>query len=152
MYADHGVADFITQHFTPVRVHARDHAEAFKALGRRFSAQWTPTVLIVDSDGQARHRVEGFLPKDDFLAQLELGLAHSEFARGQFAEAERHFRQVIAGHPDGDAAPEAVYWAGVSRYKATGDAAALTDTARAFSERYTTSSWAKKASVWRQAV
>jgi hypothetical protein len=42
-----------------------------------------------------------------------------------------------------------MYWAGVSRYKGNGDAAALNDTARRFTERYRDTSWAKKASVWR---
>ena len=52
------------------------------------------------------------------------------------------------GHGSTDAAPEALYWAGVARYKATGDAAALSDTAGQFRQRYQESSWAKKASVW----
>ena len=49
---------------------------------------------------------------------------------------------------DGDR-PEALYWAGVSRYKGTNDPTALKDTARAFTERYQESSWAKKSSVWK---
>lgn len=150
MYSDPAVADFITRHFVPVRAHVRDDAEMFKQLGQRFNAQWTPTVLMVDSDGNVRHRIEGFLPKADFAAQLNLGLAHAEFARGRFPEAEQRFRRVLSEQPDTDAAAEAQYWAGVSRYKATGDASALTDTARAFSDRYSDSTWAKRASVWRQ--
>ena len=47
-------------------------------------------------------------------------------------------------------APEALYWAGVSRYKATNDASALTNTAREFASRYTNTTWAKKASVWNE--
>lgn len=149
MYSDPTVADFITQYFVPVRAHVRDTAELFKQLGQRFGAQWTPTVLVVDPDGHERHRLEGFLPRGDFLSQLKLGLAHSAFARGRFAEAEPLFRDVVRQHPQTDAAPESLYWAGVSRYKATNDAAALTDTARAFGERYQDTSWAKKSSVWK---
>ena len=47
-----------------------------------------------------------------------------------------------------DAAPEALYWAGVSKYKASHDPVALKETAKAFSTRYKDSSWAKKASIW----
>lgn len=150
MYADPSVAEFVTRHFVPVRVHVKEQAESFKRLGERFNAQWTPTVLIVDPDGQERHRIEGFLPADDFVAQLTLGLGHAEFARGRFAEAGPIFQRVADEYPKTESAPEALYWAGVSRYKATNDAAALTDTARAFDRRYTDTSWAKKASVWRQ--
>lgn len=80
---------------------------------------------------------------------MSLGLAHSAFARGRFAEAEPLFREIVDKYPNSDAAPEALYWAGVSRYKGSGEAAALGDTARAFSSRYTDTSWAKKASVWK---
>lgn len=132
----------------PVRVHVKEQADAFQRLGGRYGVQWTPTILILDPSGTERHRIEGFLPAEDFLAQLALGLAHAAFARGAFDDAGRRFREVVERYPDSEAAAEALYWAGVSRYKATGDAAALADTARQFGARYTGTSWAKKASVW----
>lgn len=150
MYTDPRVAAFITEHFIPVRIHVRAQADDFKRLGARFNAQWTPAILIVDPSGEERHRVEGFLPADDFLAQLTLGLAHSAFARGEFAEAERWYREVVERYPETEAAPEALYWAGVARYKATGDPAPLAETAAQFENRYRDSSWAKKASVWKK--
>ena len=136
------------EHFEPVRVHVKDQAEAFRSLGDRYDAHWTPTTLVLDAEGEERHRIEGFLPADDFLPQLALGVAKAAFSQERFAEAEEGFQQVVARHPDTDAAAEAQYWAGVSRYKATGDAKALADTARRFREHYAGSSWAKKASVW----
>ena len=150
MYPDPRVTEFITKNFHPVRVHAVQQRDEFQRLGQRFSAQWTPTILIIDKTGVERHRIEGYLPVDEFLAQLELGLAKSAFARGKFDEAERPFREIVSRYPNSDAAPEALYWAGVSRYKATNDASALTDTAREFASRYTNTTWAKKASVWNQ--
>ena len=131
-----------------MRVHVREQAADFKRLGERYSAQWTPTILLLDLDGTERHRIEGFLPTDDFLAQLMLGLAHAAFKRQDWKDAERRFREVVDRYPQTEAAAEALYWAGVARYKASNDAAALADTAKAFSERYTDTSWAKKASVW----
>ena len=149
MYSDSRVADFVSRQFVPVRVHVKHHAEAFKQLGERFDAQWTPAVLIVDSTGTERHRIEGFLPVDDFLSQLELGVAKAAFARHDFATAERLYKEVVERYPRTDAAPEAQYWTGVSRYRATNDAGALAATAKAFGERYQDSAWAKKASVWK---
>ena len=117
------------------------------AAFERFGAQWTPTILIMDRDANERHRIEGFLPADDYLAQLRLGLAHAARARGDFDDAERRYRELSGG--EGDVAAESLYWAGVSRYKSTDDAAALGDTAQAFGTRFTDSPWAKKASVWK---
>ena len=149
MYPAAAVTRLIDERFVPVRVHVRDNKEEFQRLGQRYNAHWTPTILLLDRDGQERHRIEGFLEADDFTAQLRLGVAKAAFARGDFAEAERAFREVVDRHPQSDAAAEALYWAGVSKYKASGDASALADTARAFSERYTDSTWAKKSSIWR---
>jgi tetratricopeptide (TPR) repeat protein len=148
VYTDPAVIQFIDDHFVPVRVHVHDQADEFKRLGAKYNAQWTPTVLVIDSQGEERHRIEGFLPATAFLAQLALGLGHSAFARSDFAEAERWFREVVERYPETDAAPEALYWAGVARYKATGDAAALHETAQQFQQRYQSTSWATKASVW----
>ena len=149
MYPDPRVADLIATAFHPVRVHVREDADAWKRLGLELGVQWTPTVLILDSAGVERHRIEGFLPADDFLAQVSLGLAKAAFSRSDFADAERRYRAIVETYPKTETAAEALYWAGVSKYKATNDPTALQDTARAFGERYQESSWAKKSSVWR---
>ena len=148
MYPDPRVVDFVTHHFVPVRVHVKENAADFKRLGAQYNAQWTPTTLIIDSGGTERHRIEGFLPAEDFLSQLELGIAKAAFARKDYASAERLYRDVLERYPSTDAAPEAQYWTGVSKYRATNDAAALKATGEAFRQRYQDSTWAKKASVW----
>ena len=135
---------FIREHFIPVKVHTKENPKGFE----RFGVQWTPTVIVADADGHERYRFEGYLPADDFLAQLGLGLGKSTFAQGDFAAAERYFREVASKFPKSDTAPEALYWMGVSKYKRTNDAGALKETAQAFRSQYRDSQWAKKASVW----
>jgi TolA-binding protein len=149
VYPDPRVVRQVEDSFVPVRVHVKDNAAEFKRLGERFGAQWTPTILIVDPGGQERHRIEGFLPVEDFLPQLALGAAHAAFGRGDYKTAAARFDDVVNAYGATDAGPEAQYWAGVSRYKATNDPSALKDTARKFTERFQDTSWAKKSSVWR---
>ena len=148
MYPDGRVARFVDDHFVPARVHVREQPEDFQRLGARFNAQWTPTVLFLEPDGTERHRIEGFLPADDFVAQLTLGTGRAAFARREWEEAERLFREVVERYPATPAAPEALYWSGVARYKRTNDNAALRETARAFTTRYAETEWAKRSSVW----
>ena len=148
MYPDPRVARFISEQLEPVRVHVREQKDEYKRLSERYDAQWTPTILILDSEGEERHRVEGFLPVDDFLSQVALGLSKSAFQRKDYAEAERRYREVVDKFPSTDAAAEALYWAGVSKYKGSNDASALKATSAAFRERYQDTAWAKKASVW----
>jgi tetratricopeptide (TPR) repeat protein len=149
VYPDPRVSRFINENFVPVRVHVREQRDAYKRLGAKYGAQWTPTILVLDEVAEERHRVEGFLPADDLLSQLKLGLGHAAFANGRFDDARKWFDEVLEAHGSSDAAPEAMYWSGVSRYKATNDPAALAETARRFTERFQDSPWAKKASVWK---
>jgi hypothetical protein len=142
------VARFVTENFIPARVHVREQADDFRRFGERYAAHWTPTILELDPEGEERHRIEGFLPVSDFLGQLSIGLAKLAFQRQEWQEAERRFREVVDRYPESDAAPEALYWAGVARYKGSGDGDALAETADAFAKRYEDTSWAKKASVW----
>jgi hypothetical protein len=144
VYPDARVESYIAKNLIPVKIHVKEQPDQFE----RFGAQWTPTILILDPDRTERHRFEGFLPADDFLSQVQLGRAKAAFGRQQWDEAERRFREIVQQLPAADAAPEALYWAGVSKYKGTGDAAALAETATQFTQRYQQSTWAKKASVW----
>ena len=134
----------VTERFVPTRIHVKEQPPVFE----RFHATWTPTVLVVDPQDVERHRIEGFLPVADFLAQLRLGLAHSARGRGEWAAAERAYRALADDPAAGDLAAEATYWAGVARYKASGKAEALAQTASAVRERFPDSPWTKKASVW----
>ena len=134
----------------PARVHVRDDAANFKKYAEKYGAQWTPTILELDSEGVERHRIEGFLPVEDFLAQLMLGMGHMAFKGERWADAEKYFREVAEKLPRSDGAAEALYWSGASKYKDTHDASALSETARAFEGRYRDTPWAKKASVWKK--
>lgn len=148
MWPDQRIVRFVTDNFMPARVHVRDDSALFQKYGEKYHAQWTPTILFLDAQGAERHRIEGFLPADEFLGQLMLGRAQIAFAQQKWGEAERLFREVVEKLPDTDAAPEALYWAGATAYKGSNNAAALKRTADAFRDRYQDTSWAKKASVW----
>jgi thioredoxin-related protein len=145
VYTDPEVQQFINANFIPVRIHIKEQPQEFK----RFGAEWTPTIITRDAEsGDERHRIEGFLPKDEFLAHLDLAAGQYAFGRKQWDDAERFFTEAAEKHPSTDAAAEAVYWAGVSRYKRTNEPKALGETWNALSDKYPQSIWAKKASVW----
>lgn len=102
----------------------------------------------MDPDGVERARIEGYLPKNEFRAQLEMGLARIAFMSKQWEDAEKRYADVAAHYPETPAAPEAVYWRGVSRYQESHDAAVLASVAAELAGSYHDSVWAQKASVW----
>lgn len=128
----------------PLEAHIKEHPAYF----HRFEAVWTPTVLVLDPDGKERWRLEGYLPKEEFRAQLELGLARVAFVRKQFAEAERRYAELLERYPGSKSAPEALYWRGVSRYSATHDHSVLGELRAELEGRYPDSFWALKTAAW----
>jgi TolA-binding protein len=125
-------------------IHIKENPAGF----HRFDAVWTPTALILDEDGKERHRIEGYLPKDEFAAQLLLGLARIAFMNKRLADAESLYNQIIQGYPNSTAAPESVYWAGVAAYKKTNDHHVLGEVPKLLQQKYPNSVWAKKAIPW----
>lgn len=109
---------------------------------------WTPTALILDENGRERHRIEGYLPRDEFEAQLQLGLARVLFMQKKWKNAEQLYEQILTDYPKSTAAPEAVYWKAVSRYKGTKDHTVLGEVGKTLQQKYPDSVWAKKAIPW----
>jgi outer membrane protein assembly factor BamD (BamD/ComL family) len=105
-------------------------------------------VVILDSNGNERFRIDGYLPREEFRAQLELGLARIAFMSKRFADAERLYASVLDRFPNTQAAPEALYWKGVSHYKATNDHTVLGELPEQFRQKYPNSVWALKTAAW----
>jgi len=102
----------------------------------------------MDAAGHERWRLEGYLPKDEFQADLEMGLARVAFMNKQWANAEQWYTDVVDNFPNSTYAPEAVYWQAVSRYKATNDHKVLGDVAVTLAGKYPESEWALRAIPW----
>jgi Tetratricopeptide repeat len=138
------VSGFINENFVALEAHIKEHPAYF----HRFDAVWTPTVLVLDSGGKERFRIEGYLPKEEFRAHLEMGRARAAFMSKRWAEAERRYAEVLERYPDSKVAPEALYWRGVSHYKATNDHTVLGELPAQFKEKYPDSLWALKTAAW----
>ena len=141
---DQKTAQFIEENFLPVKAHIKEHPVWFY----RFEAVWTPTVLLLDSEGKERVRLEGYLPNQDFIAALMSGLGRIAFVQKKYADAERWYGEVVARFAKSHIAPEAMYWRAVAHYKATNDHTVLGKVAEELRSIYPSSIWASKATPW----
>ena len=116
----------------------------------RFGVRWTPTIILLDYNGNEHHRFIGYLPPDDFIAYLILGKGKMEFNRDNFEKAMQCFQEILVRFPKADAAPEAQYFLGVAKYKASHDPKELKNGWEALRRDYPSSEWAKKAQVFAQ--
>ncbi len=105
-------------------------------------------MLLLDSDGKERVRLEGYLPKDDFVAALESGLGRIAFVHKKYTDAERWYDDVVNRFKGSHSAPGAMYWRAVTRYKASNDHTLLSKVAEELRSTYPTSVWASKAVPW----
>ncbi len=109
---------------------------------------WTPTVVLLDSDGRERARIEGYLPNMDFVAALQNALGRIALVHKQYADAERWYDQVVTDYGQSHFAAEAMYWLAVARYKATSDHTVLGKAAEELRNAYRSSVWTSKAIPW----
>jgi hypothetical protein len=134
------VANFITDRMVPMRAET-----GARSLASDFRVVWTPTLIILDYYGKEHQRTVGFLPPHEMVASLLLGIGKVAFEHDQFNEAVIQFNTLLNGHPKCAAAPEAVYWRGVARYKSSHAAGALKDAYQQLLSEYPESAWAKRA-------
>ena len=134
------VANFITDRMVPLRVEASS-----RSLASDFRVVWTPTLIVLDYYGKEHQRTLGFLPPDEMVASLLLGIGKVGVENDQFNEAVIQFNTLLNGYPKSSAAPEAVYLRGVARYKSSHAVGALQDIYRQLLAEYPESAWTKRA-------
>lgn len=139
-FEDLGVANFITDRMVALRVPV-----GAKTLAADFRVVWTPTLIVLDYWGKEHQRTVGYLPPDEMLAWMLLGLGKVGFDLDQFSEAGIQFNTLLNACPQSAAAPEAVYLRGVARYKSSHAAQALKDTYRQLSLEYPGNEWTRRA-------
>lgn len=105
-------------------------------------------MLLLDSEGKERVRLEGYLPNDDFRAALETGLGRIAFVHKKYADAERWYGDVVTRFGHSHSAPRSMYWQAVAHYKATNDHTVLSKVAEELRSTYPSSVWASKAIPW----
>lgn len=143
-YPDESVAEFIQKNMIPLRV-------AFDAqpLATDFNIKWTPTLITLDAEGKEHHRTVGFLPPEELISSLLLGISKGYFERGEYKDALSTLDKILADYPKSDSAPEAIYWKGVCGYKSTHQPKPLKEAYEKLQAGYPSSEWAKRAYPYR---
>lgn len=142
-YPDNAVASFLFEKVVTLRIPAGD------PLAGQFKVLWTPTLVTLDWYGKEHQRTVGFLPPEELVPSVLLGMAKADFAGQQYNEAIIHLNMLLAGYPESGAAPEAVFLSGVCRYKSSKDPKPLKEAYERLASGYPASEWVKRASPYR---
>ncbi len=143
-YPDAKVIEFIERYLIPIQV-----LSSSQPLSTDFNVQWTPTLIILDPEGKEHHRVIGFLPPEEFIPVMLLGIAKSHFDKGNFDQALSILEKLLTDYPGSNAAPEAIYLRGVARYKRSHDPKPLKEAYEKLQAEYPASEWTKRSYPYR---
>lgn len=143
-YPDTKVSEFISASVIPLRL-------AFDAqpYSTDFNVKWTPTLVTADWAGKEHYRTVGFLPPEELVPSVMLGIAKTHFDLDGFDGAIPLLDKILADYPKSSAAPEAIFLRGVSGYKSTHNPAPLKQAYERLAKEYPESEWAKRALPYR---
>ena len=144
-YPDPGLRALLRESFVRIKYDATKPNEWFRKLNGPAALLWTPTIRVIDHRFTETRRFTGYLAPPEFMAQIELGRAGIEIHHGRSEQALPILRAVVERWPATFAAPEALYWAGVTAFRAGGGLAALTDVWARIGIEYPESDWAQRA-------
>jgi len=143
-YPNDKVLKFVDDSFVPVQIQVSN-----AALMNQFKVNWTPTIIVLDADGNEVHRVVGFLPPEEFIPTFMVAKGKWHFNTEVHPEAQGIFDGALRDYPDSAAAAEAVFFMGVSRYKQTHDPKPLREAYETLTARFPGSEWTKRAAPYR---
>jgi hypothetical protein len=144
-YPDTRVEAALAADFRPLRLNLAQADGPAQGLAREFRVLWTPTLVFLEPHRIEVRRTVGFLPPDEFLAELGMARGMAALLRADYAEAFVRFR-AVAEAPITSAAPEALYWAGVAGYRRDGTRDELHRQWRQLRDRFPDSGWWTRAS------
>ncbi|MCL4473856.1 MAG: tetratricopeptide repeat protein [Actinobacteria bacterium] len=114
-----------------------------------YNVKWTPAMYILDPTGLEHHNIIGFLPPEEFIPFVMLGIAKSYFDMEKHDEALAHFEKIVEDYPQSSSAPEAVYLRGVTHYKIEGTVDGLVGAYETLSRDYPGTVWASRSEPYR---
>jgi hypothetical protein len=143
-YPDAKVVEFVNEAVIPLQVKSDS-----EPLATDFTLRWTPALIILDTNGKEHSRTIGFIPPEEFIPTISLGMIKAYFDLRQFDPAITCLDKIISNYPQSFAAPEAVYYRAVCGYKTIHDVAGLKKAYERLAKEYPQSEWAKRASPYR---
>ena len=82
-----------------------------------FNVNWTPTMIVLDADGNEVHREVGFLAPEEFISTFMVGKGKYYFNAEAHPEAQGMFDEALREYPNSDAAAEAIFFLGFHAIK-----------------------------------
>lgn len=138
------VVNFINNYITPLRINIKN-----EPVHDKYQCIWTPTLAVLDLNGDEVQRTIGFLDPVELIASLHLGIAKVRLDAGEHDTANVHLKTLLDKFQDSTMVPEAIYFKGVNSYKWHNDPSRLKAAHDELLEKFPGTTWAKRAHPYR---
>lgn len=147
-YLDPRVAALLNEQFVPVLVNGWQQDEDRARLNGAAAFLFAPVLITRAPDGTELRRTNGYLPPDDMLVELRLGLGLAALHAGDWPLACQWLEEAVREAGGAKNLPEALWWRGVAEYRRTGNSLEAIETAwRPLLTGHRDSVWADRANV-----
>lgn len=102
-YPDPATVRLFHDHLVAVRAQVRSEP----VLAQKFAVRYTPTVVILDEEGIERHRSIGFLPPQEFVPSMLLGIGKAYYEKRRFEKAATVLGRLLSAYPQSSFVSEA---------------------------------------------
>ncbi|HVE78610.1 MAG TPA: thioredoxin fold domain-containing protein [Gemmatimonadaceae bacterium] len=144
-YPDPRVRRLLAESFVCIKYDTKAPNEWFRRLNGSFAHLWHPGIVVLDARLSEARRFVGFLPPEEFMAQLQVGAGLVHLYHGRPEQALERFELVTTTLPRTAVVPEAMYWAGVAQYRRGGGLDALRLVWERLAAEHPESDWANRA-------
>ena len=94
---------FIEEHVVPVKL-----PHDSKPCADDYMVKWTPTLITANGGGKEHHRTVGFLPPEEMIPSVLLGVGKVHFDADRIDKALGFFDQIVEKYPKSDSTAEAI--------------------------------------------
>ena len=119
-YLDERVAATLNDRFVPVMYNGWQQDENFESLNGRTIYAFSPLLVTRAADGTELRRTTGYLPPEDMLLELELGLSLNALHQHDWENAYQILDEAVQRYASAKNLPEALWWRGIAAYRRSG--------------------------------
>ena len=98
-FSDPAVGSFLTEHYRGTQFDLASPHPDFTEATRTAKVIWAPTVIVDDLRGRELRRFTGWLPPEEWIAEMRIPLAHDHLHQKRLDRAAAMFARVVGDDP-----------------------------------------------------
>ena len=117
-WPDPQVGSLLTAHYRGIQFDLASPHDDFVEATQTAKVVWAPTFIVDDTRGRELRRWTGWLPPEEFIAELQIPVAMDHLHHRRIEEGAAILESVVEETPKAPAAAEALHFLGIFEFLA----------------------------------